>query len=106
MLPADRASDHLRSDDFAEKMGTTITERPMDGSTIAPRNVPLSQSNRAAQDPAEHALRAIGALFESGDVIEIRALDVGRTSERPGATHAGYFNFENGDAIAAAIRSV
>jgi hypothetical protein len=52
------------------------------------------------------ALRAIGTLFEPGDVIEIRALDVGRTKSRSGNTHAGYFNFENRDAIASAIREV
>ena len=52
------------------------------------------------------ALRAIGAIFEPGDVIEIRALDVGRTPDRSGSTHAGYFNFENSNAISAALRSV
>lgn len=55
---------------------------------------------------ANEALRAIGALFEPGDVIEIRALDVGRTQERAGCTYAGYFNFESKEAITAAIRSV
>ncbi len=33
----------------------------------------------AAQQSTNTALRTIGALFERGDVIEIRALDVGRT---------------------------
>ena len=51
-------------------------------------------------------LRAVGALFEPGDVIEIRALDVGRTPDRAGNTFAGYFNFENSEAIASAIRKV
>lgn len=64
----------------------------------------------AEQPPFENAvteaLRTIGALFEPGDVIEIRALDVGRTPERAGNTHAGYFNFENRAAISSAIRSI
>jgi hypothetical protein len=67
-------------------------------------------SDRKTANPkhpvVNEALRTIGALFEPGDVIEIRALDVGRTSERAGTTHAGYFNFENHEAIAAAIRSL
>ena len=46
------------------------------------------------------------ALFQFGDVIEIRALDVGRTVDHAGSTRAGYFNFENSQAISAAIRSV
>ena len=51
-------------------------------------------------------LRAIRTIFEPGDVIEIRALDVGRTPDRSGSTYAGYFNFENQDAITSAIRKV
>jgi hypothetical protein len=66
----------------------------------------LSPRQLATQTGVAEALRAIGTLFESGDVIEIRALDVGRTAQRPGHTSAGYFNFENRDAIAAAIRTV
>jgi len=54
----------------------------------------------------DRVLRTIGLLFEAGDVIEIRALDVGRTAERSGVTHSGYFNFENGEAINKAIRSL
>ena len=54
----------------------------------------------------EQALRTIGTLFEIGDVIEIRALDVGRTSARAGCTYSGYFNFENELAISGAIASV
>jgi hypothetical protein len=60
----------------------------------------LSTSNPVPELRADDALRTIGALFEPGDVIEIRALDVGRTLDRAGSTYAGYFNFENGDAIA------
>lgn len=52
------------------------------------------------------ALHAIGLLFEPGDVIEIRALDVGRTHERAGVTYSGYFTFENHKAIGDAIRSL
>jgi hypothetical protein len=59
-----------------------------------------------AQQTVNEALRAIGALFEPGDVIEIRALDVGRTQDHAGSTYAGYFNFESSQAITAAIRSV
>jgi AAA domain len=52
------------------------------------------------------ALRAIGALFKPGDVIEIRALQVGRTAEKSGVTYSGYFNFESRDAIAKALAKV
>ena len=52
------------------------------------------------------SLRAIGAIFVPGDVIEIRALDVGRNESHAGCTHGGYFNFENSSAIAAALNSV
>jgi hypothetical protein len=45
-------------------------------------------------------------LFEPGDIIEIRALDVGRTPVRAGVTYSGYFNFENSDAITKAVRSL
>jgi hypothetical protein len=54
----------------------------------------------------EEALRAIGILFESGDVIEIRALHVGRTPDRIGATKCGYFNFESAGAIAGALQQL
>jgi hypothetical protein len=47
----------------------------------------------------EHALCAIGWLFEPGDLIEIRALDVGRDNTRRGCTQEGYFNFENDQAL-------
>ena len=53
---------------------------------------------------AEDALHTIGVLFDPGDVIEIRALQVGRTADRAGMTYSGYFNFENSTAIEAAIR--
>jgi len=56
-----------------------------------------------ARQAANEALRAIGALFEPGDVIEVRALDVNRNPERAGVTYSGYFNFENRDAIAGAV---
>ncbi len=55
---------------------------------------------------AEHILDAIEFLFEPGDVIEIRALEVDRSPSRTGATFAGYFDFENTDAICEAVRSV
>ena len=65
------------------------------------------QTGAALPHPAvNEALRAVGAIFEPGDVIEIRALEVGRTPERTGNTHAGYFHFENRDAITTAIRSL
>jgi hypothetical protein len=53
----------------------------------------------------ENALSAITSLFDPGDAIEIRALNVGRDgfSRR---TYAGYFNFENRGALAHAVRSV
>jgi AAA domain len=66
----------------------------------------LTVGQSAPEYSATEALCAIGTLFELGDVIEIRALDVGRTPDRAGNTYAGYFNFENSDAISAAIRSV
>jgi len=60
----------------------------------------------SAPDVSGEVLRTIGALFQSGDVIEIRALDVGRTPKRPGITFAGYFNFENAEAIRKAVREL
>ena len=54
----------------------------------------------------DEALRTIGVLFEPGDVFELRALNVGRNATRTGRTHAGYFNFENEQAIRAAINQV
>ena len=65
----------------------------------APANPPVAPN-------AEHALAAIGLLFDPGDVIEIRALDVRRDGIQHGSIHAGYFNVENTQAIASAIRSV
>ncbi len=58
----------------------------------------------AAERVAENALHTIGLLFEPGDVIEIRALNVGQTRNRAGATYSGYFNFEREEAIRDAIR--
>ena len=66
----------------------------------------MSAAPNSAQQAVIEALRAIGILFEPGDVIEIRALNVGRTPDRAGNTFAGYFNFENSEAIASAIRNV
>jgi hypothetical protein len=60
----------------------------------------------AADQALENALHTIGLLFRPGDVIEIRALDVGRTADRAGITYSGYFNFENEKAIRAAIRKL
>jgi hypothetical protein len=54
----------------------------------------------------EKALAAIGALFEPGDVIEIRALNVGRTPTCGGSTHSGYFEFEARDAITKALKQL
>ncbi len=45
-------------------------------------------------------------MFEPGDVIEIRALDVGRNGEHAGSTRAGYFNFESERDISVAVRSL
>src|SRR5260370_23945595 len=53
--------------------------------------------------PTDDAIRTIGILFEAGEVIEIRALAVGRDPNHSGITYAGYFNFENRDAIARAV---
>jgi hypothetical protein len=68
--------------------------------------IPKKPTSGAAQVAAAPALRALGVLFEPGDVIEIRALDVGRTEERAGVTYSGYFNFENERAIRDALRSL
>ena len=62
----------------------------------------LDGDNRRAED----ALSTIGLLFKPGDVIEIRALAVGRNPSNPGATYSGYFNFENREAIARAIKQL
>ena len=61
----------------------------------------------SAQEPSvDEALRAIGLLFEPGDIIEIRALEVDRNATRSGVTYSGYFTFENEQAIRLAIRSL
>jgi hypothetical protein len=60
----------------------------------------------SAPDVGGEVLRTIGALFQTGDVIEIRGLDVGRRPNRPGITYAGYFNFENAEAIRKAVREL
>ena len=64
----------------------------------------MSAKRTAVEPSGNEALRTIGALFEPGDVIEIRALDVGRTQERAGSTYSGYFNFENSAATLTAIK--
>jgi hypothetical protein len=61
-----------------------------------------SLANRAVDE----ALRTIGALFGPGEVIEIRALGVGRNLDHAGNTYSGYFPLENSAEISAAIRSV
>ncbi|MGA8597254.1 MAG: hypothetical protein WB676_21265 [Bryobacteraceae bacterium] len=62
--------------------------------------------NPALSQELEHALDALAFLYQPGDIMEIRALEVGRTTDRSGYTLAGYFNIENTNAIAAAIRRV
>jgi hypothetical protein len=52
---------------------------------------------------AEQALRAIGLLFEEGDVIEIRALNVDRGPNRSGNTYSGYFGFDAANEISQAL---
>ncbi|MEP7354860.1 MAG: AAA family ATPase [Acidobacteriota bacterium] len=59
-----------------------------------------------ACSPSHEPLRTIRVLFVPGDVIELRCLNVGRTADRNGKLHAGYFNFEGQDALSSAIRSV
>jgi hypothetical protein len=63
---------------------------------------------RLQSDPnVEHALYAIGLLFEPADVIEIRALNVPfHDGVRRGLTQAGYFSFESENALVRAIQSV
>ena len=52
----------------------------------------------------EHALYAIGLLFETGDVLEIRVLGLGGDGIRRGSTYAGYFDFVNEQALVRAIQ--
>jgi hypothetical protein len=61
---------------------------------------------QVASPEGDEALRAIGALFQPGDVIEMRALHVGRNPDQTGKTYAGYFQFEDGDQLRRAIRAV
>jgi hypothetical protein len=58
------------------------------------------------QQAVDDVLGTIGVLFEPGDVIEIRALAIGRSPSHPGSTSSGYFNFENRDAIAVAVKQL
>jgi hypothetical protein len=60
-------------------------------------------NDTSQKDAVEKAMMTIGLLFKPGDVIEIRAVAVGRNPGNPGAIHSGYFNFENREAIARAI---
>ena len=62
-----------------------------------------SKTNTTMRQAIDDTLRAIEILFEVGDVIEIRALAVGRNSAHSGSTYSGYFSFENREAIAKAI---
>lgn len=64
--------------------------------------VPANSSRRSV----EQALRAIGLLFRPGEVIEIRALNVDRNTNRAGVIYSGYFNFEAKDEIIAALTSL
>jgi hypothetical protein len=66
----------------------------------------MSVGSPSQKHVVEEALRGIGALFEPGDVIEIRALAVGRSAHHAGRIYAGYFNFESERAIVSAINSV
>ncbi len=66
----------------------------------------MSAHAKQARQRAEQALHAIGVLFEPGDVIEVRALDVDRTPNRGGVTYSGYFKFEAVDEISQAIQSI
>jgi AAA domain len=69
----------------------------------------LSVKNPAVplcEQTVNEVLRTIRVLFEPGDLIEIRALDIGRTQDHAGSTYAGYFNIENSQAITRAIRLV
>ena len=52
------------------------------------------------------ALEVIEFFSRPGDVVEIRALCVGRNAGYAGATYSGYFNRENTPALIKAIRSV
>lgn len=54
-------------------------------------------------EAADEALRAIGAMFEPNDVIEVRALNVDRRGTRAG-TYSGYFNLESSLQISEAIQ--
>jgi AAA domain len=58
------------------------------------------------ESTCDEPLRTIGALFEPGDIIEIRALNVGRHASGSRCTWSGYFNFENGNDISDALRQV
>lgn len=52
------------------------------------------------------ALATLALLFEPSDVIEIRALGVGRSATRGGIVKAGYFERTRSNAIQVALRSV
>lgn len=65
-----------------------------------------SENRERSREAADQALHAIGLLFQLSDVLEIRALHVGRTTESSGVTCSGYFNFESEKAIRAAIQKL
>jgi hypothetical protein len=64
------------------------------------------EPDKSSPRSTEQAMRAIGLLFEPGDVIEIRALHVDRGPTRTGVTYAGYFQFDAGDEIVHALASL
>lgn len=61
---------------------------------------------RSTRHRCVESLRSIGILFEPGDIIEVRAVNVGRTTDRAGVTKSGYFNFENSEALAKAVEQL
>ena len=66
----------------------------------------MISTTSTAEKVAQDVLRTIGVLFVAGEVIEIRALAVGKKPTYPGSTYSGYFNFENCDAITRAIKQL
>ena len=60
----------------------------------------------SARRAVREALRSIGLLFQPGDLIEIRALNVDRSPNRSGITYSSYFKFEAEKEISAALTSL
>ena len=84
-------------------------QRRAAGDAIGCGGIRLSDSRRAAGSAAQAArgaLHAIGLLFKPGDIIEIRALAVGRTPNHRGVTYSGYFNLESEEAIRKAVSNL